>query len=141
MAMSLPELPALHDCRPNHPSSTLRSKRLRLEKPAARTIVAMSDDQPIELTRIMDLVGYALQASVLGIDPNTVASALLELKRPTARELAAARRENQEVHGSGTPEILRDFVQPSPIPEDVARLRRMVDDILVTAQQQLGFTP
>lgn len=79
MAMSLPELPALHDCRPNHPSSTLRSKRLRLEKPAARTIVAMSDDQPIELTRIMDLVGYALQASVLGIDPNTVASALLEL--------------------------------------------------------------
>lgn len=101
----------------------------------------MSDDQPIELTRIMDLVGYALQASVLGIDPNTVASALLELKRPTARELAAARRENQEVHGSGTPEILRDFVQPSPIPEDVARLRRMVDDILVAAQQQLGFTP
>ncbi|CAN7554243.1 hypothetical protein LJR013_003966 [Pseudarthrobacter oxydans] len=100
----------------------------------------MFDDQPLDLERILDLVGDAMTAAIRGVDPNVAAAEILNAKRPTARELAAARRENQEVHGGGTPEILRDFMAPSPVPEETARLRRMIDDVLVAAEGQLGTT-
>lgn len=102
--------------------------------------MAMSDDQPLDLERILGLVGDAMTAAIHGVDPNVAAAAIFNAKRPTARELAAARHENQEVHGGGTPEILRDFMAPSPVPEETARLRRMIDDILVAAEGQLGAT-
>lgn len=100
----------------------------------------MSDDQPLDLVRTLDLVGDAMTAVLRGIDPNIAAAETLKAKRPTARELAAARRENQEVHGGGTPDVLRDMMPPSPVPEEVARLRRLIDDVLVAAERQLGST-
>lgn len=98
----------------------------------------MPDDQSLNLERIMDLVADASAASLWGIAPDVAAAEIVKVRRPTLRELAAARRENQEVNGAGTPEILRTILPPSPVPEEVVRLRRMIDEVLVAAERQLG---
>ena len=66
------------------------------------------------------------------------AAELIGTRRPTARELAAARQQNQEVHSGLTPEPLLGLLPPRPVPEDIVLLRRMIDDILVAAERQLG---
>lgn len=86
----------------------------------------------------MGLVGDALTASIHGADPADAASWIIANKRPTQRELVAARRENQELHGGGTPDVLRQFFPPTPIPEEIARLRRMIDDVLAAVERQLN---
>lgn len=98
----------------------------------------MSDNEPLHADRVMGLVGDALTASMHGTNPAVAASWIIATKRPTQRELVAARRENQELHGGGTPDVLRQFLPPIPIPEEIARLRRMIDDVLAAIERQLN---
>ncbi|WP_404501110.1 hypothetical protein [Arthrobacter sp. GAS37] len=95
------------------------------------------DDNVLAYERVLNLVSDAQVAALRGVDPNVAAVEIVELRRPTARELATARHENQEAHGGGMPEILRGIVAPAPITEDEARMRRMIDDILVAAERRL----
>jgi hypothetical protein len=97
----------------------------------------VTDDEPLRMDRIMDLVGDAMAASFFGVHPDAAAAEIVGRRRPSARELAAARRQNQEVHSGQTPEVLRQFMPPTPVPEDVVRLRRMIDDVLVAAERQV----
>lgn len=103
---------------------------------------AMVDDQLLDLMRVMDIVGVALSAALLGRDPNVAAAEILETKSPTARELAAARRENHELHGGGgQPEAPSGSLPTLPVPEDVAHLYRLIDDVLVAAERQFNSSP
>ena len=97
----------------------------------------MSENQALDHERVMDLVADALTASIAGTDPESTAVELVKVKQPTLRELAAARSENHDIHGGGTPEALRNLLPPSPVSEEVARLRRMIDDVLVAAEGRL----
>lgn len=97
----------------------------------------MSENQALDLQRILGLVTDAMSAAYLGEDPDTAAAGMLASKKPTARELAAARRENQQAHGGGTPETPPGIMKPSPAPEEVVRMRGMIDDVLVAAERQL----
>jgi hypothetical protein len=99
--------------------------------------MSMPENQALDLQRILGLVTDAMSAAYLGEDPDTAAAALLASKNPTARELSAARHENQEVHGGGTPETLPGTRPPAPTPETVVRLRGMIDGILVAAERRL----
>ena len=83
----------------------------------------------------MELVGDAMQVAMLGVSPVSGAHEIVDLRKPSVRLVAAARRENLEVHGGATPEPLRDLIPPSPIPDDVARLRRLIDDVLVQIER------
>ncbi len=59
------------------------------------------------------------------LEPEAAARDLVDRRTPSQRELAAARRENLQLHG-GTPEVLRRLgVTASPVPPAV-RLRRAV---------------
>ena len=90
----------------------------------------MTEDPVLSLERVMLLVGDCMEVGRLGQDPRQAAREIVARIRPSLREVAAARRENQDLHGGGTPEPLRQFVAASPIPEDIARLRRVIDDVL-----------
>lgn len=57
----------------------------------------------------------AYPLAVLGVDPNDAPADKLETKRSIVRELAAARRENQEVHGGGTPSLLTPIEAPTSV--------------------------
>ena len=90
--------------------------------------------QPLDLERIMMLVADAMEPVVNGGDHGVAAAILVGRHHPTLDELEAARRENLEVHGAGTPEILRQAGLPDlPISPDVLRLRQGIDDVLVAA--------
>lgn len=95
-------------------------------------------DEPLYMDRVLDLMIDAMVAALHEIDPEIAATDLLQMRHPIARELVAARQQNHEVHGGGTPDILREFMPSQPVPEDIARLRRRIDDVLVAAQRQLG---
>ena len=98
----------------------------------------MSDkDEPLDYERILHLVADATVAAIQGLDVQVAAQGIVENRRPTERELDAARSENQQTHGGGMPEILRDFIKPPPFDPDIARMRRVIDDTLVAARSLL----
>lgn len=86
----------------------------------------------------MGLVGDAMALLRQGVPVSEAAATLLETSKPSVREIVAARQQNHEVHEGGTPEILRPFFKPSPVPEDVGRLRRMIDEVLTDAERRLA---
>lgn len=90
----------------------------------------MTDEPALNLEDVMQLVADAMQVSMLGIAPSVGATDIVARRHPSVRLIAAAKRENLEVHGGATPEPLRSLVPPSPIPGDIARLRRAIDDVL-----------
>lgn len=98
----------------------------------------MSENGPLDLERIMGLVGDAMALLSQGVSVSEAASTLVTRSKPSVREIAAARQQNHEVHGGGTPEILRPFFKPTPVPEDVLRMRRMIDEVLTDAERRLG---
>lgn len=97
----------------------------------------MPVNEPLDLERILDLVTYAMSAAYLSEDTQAAAAALLTSKNPTMRELSAARRENQEVHGGGAPIIIPGLREPSPTPEAVVIMRERINDILAAAERRL----
>jgi hypothetical protein len=99
--------------------------------------MSMPENQALDLERILGLVTDAMSAVYLEVDPDVAAAALLAIKNPTARELAAARRENQEVHGGQTPKTFLGILQPSPPPASVVRLREKIDEVLVAAERRI----
>jgi hypothetical protein len=99
--------------------------------------MSMPENQRLDLERILGLVTDAMSAAYSGENPDTAAGAILASKNPTALEVAAARRENQEAHGGGTPETLDNTLKPSTVPEAVVRMREMIDEILVAAERRL----
>jgi hypothetical protein len=114
------------------------STRVEPDVETAMVGPAISADQPLDLQRTLDLVDDAMQASMLGDHPDVAAARIVEARRPTLREVAAAREQNQEVNSGLTPEPLRSLMPPSPVPEEIVRLRRAIDDVLVAAERQLA---
>ncbi|MDX6197401.1 MAG: hypothetical protein QOJ79_552 [Actinomycetota bacterium] len=95
-------------------------------------------DQPLDAIRVMELVAGAMESAMLGMSSVDAAAQLVQAKQPSLRELAAARRENFEVHGAGTPDILRELgMAPSPVPPEVLRMRTAIDDVLTAAERQM----
>jgi hypothetical protein len=86
----------------------------------------------------MNLVAEAMKAAYFGMAPNAAAAEIVEAQRPTALELASARRENQEVHGGHATANLRGVIPATPVPDEVVRIRQLIDDVLAAAEQQLG---
>lgn len=94
---------------------------------------------PLDLQRIMTLVADAMEHHLLGASVQEAAALLVEGRRPTARELAAARRENHEVHGGAVPvELSQVGLQPTPVPAEIASLRRSIDQVLTEAARLVG---
>lgn len=85
--------------------------------------------QPLDAVRVMALVGDALEHVRLGRDFASAAAMLVQKRRPSRRELAAARRENLEVHGGG-PDLSRYELNRC----QVLRLRNAIDEVLAAAE-------
>lgn len=87
--------------------------------------------EPLDLQRVMALVADAVEHLLLGAPPAVAAEALVDRRHPTARELAAASRENDDMHsGRDDPILLAAGFAPTVLPEKVVRLRRAVDEVL-----------
>lgn len=99
----------------------------------------MSEQQePLDLQRIMALVADTVAYVLLGAPPAVAAQALVDQQHPTARELAAAARENDDMHsGRDEPILLAAGFAPAVVPEEVVRLRRAVDEVLRIAHNLL----
>lgn len=94
--------------------------------------------EPLDPLRVVTLVADAVEDVLSGRDPAGAARQLLAQRHPTLQELAAARMENLEVHGGGTPDVLRQVgFASAPVPPSVLRLRRGVDEVLLAAQSLL----
>jgi len=86
----------------------------------------------------MALVGDAASAAMSGVQVRSAAEHIVRSRHPTLRELAAAQRENLEVHGGGTPDILRDLgMSASPVPAEILRLREAVAAVLNQAARMV----
>lgn len=89
---------------------------------------------PLDLERVMTLVADAAGSVLLGLPTQDAARALIDRRRPSALELAAAGRENHEVHrGQDHPILLAAGLPPVAVPDDVVRLERAVADVLAAA--------
>lgn len=98
---------------------------------AFRPAFAEASEGRLDLQRLLDIVGDATQAVLLGEHPEVAAIKIIAARAPTARELAAAREQSQESLSGLTPEPLRSLMPPKPVDGEIVRLRRMVDDVLV----------
>jgi hypothetical protein len=96
----------------------------------------MSEPQePLDLQRVMALVADTVEYLLLGAPPAVAAQALDDRQHPTACELAAAGRENDDMHsGRDDPILLAAGFAPTVVPEEVVRLRRAVDEVLRIAR-------
>ncbi len=94
---------------------------------------------PLDPVRVVTLVADAVEDVLSGHDPAGAARKLLARRRPDLRELAAARAENLELHGGGTPDVLKEVgITAAPVPPSVLRLRRSVDEVLLAAEALLS---
>lgn len=85
----------------------------------------------------MNLVTEAMKAVYFGAAPNVAAAEMVKAQRPTALELASARRENQEVHGGHTAANPGVVMPSRPVPEEVVRVGQLIDDVRAAAEHQL----
>jgi hypothetical protein len=101
----------------------------------------MTEPQPLDALRVTGIVADALEAALLGTAPSQAARAIITAKRPSVLELAAAARENHEVHGGAPDPLPRFGFAPQAVPEDVDRIRTAIHAILEEAAAQLGQRP
>lgn len=82
----------------------------------------------------MGLVADAMEAVLLGL-PEGETIERLAGKASSRHELRAARQENHEAHGGGTPDVLRAAGMDSiPVPTEVLQLRRAIDELLAKSE-------
>jgi hypothetical protein len=89
-----------------------------------------------EKARATTILTTAVQAVRYGASLGEAVGVVLR-HRPSAAEVAAARRENLAVLGGGTPEVLRTLgFRSKPMPARVLKLRKAVDEVLARAEEQ-----
>lgn len=90
----------------------------------------MSDSEPLDVQRVMTLVTDAMEVAVLGVPASQGAAEILAKRRPSLREVAAAARENHQMHGGAEDPLVKYGFEPQGVPENVDRLRIAIDGVL-----------